>query len=850
MSQIQDVTQQLCETVGFVRTWQTHHRGKQNGVVPLASWSKKASLLHRAARRKPAIGIYGESQIGKSFLISSLATEGESILIRDPSGGTPEPPPIDFLASLNPQQGAESTGLITRFTSSKMIPIGSERRAFLAELLNYEDLILAMVHGVQHDVAPSASTREFEVEFAGRAKVVLDELRSAYREAPPELANIKVMESLSLAFNQVKDQLKYFGGFIRILDELKFDSIISMYQSSDRKPPDELLVKCISLLWGGDKSKPLLSLYTRLHQVLMSLEGSDVVEIPIESVLGRPGQESLLNVTVLQGLGGVSPLVPVFGRGHDPAFGGSKMQVPRAELAAVISEIVLPVWEPAEAESDSSSLISVGDIIDFPGSRAKGKETPIDLVKDDEAIKVYRRGKLMQIYRKLVIQDEIGVLCLGVTASGNTEASVPTQRAIELWLNQEIDGGVASPPLMAVFTKSDCLLVAVDSVARQDAVKAFVDTIGKLKMYSGEAYNWVDLWPGCEGSVAQCFDSTIFVFNALFCAKQGTKFRQDLDAFLQPTSSSQDLRRYCKCPESWIVGLAGTSQDGKHHGNIPALLEEARARLSRVNRVSMLTTKVDILLGEVKSKFKSRYRASTGVSPQERETWKREAADLRAALEGATRRRFSGSRSGLVQLQASAAITPAVVERAMAELKRANREDDVAVEVESVYEYVVKQWNRRLEQRVATESSKTIEKMFGQSAVHLRQLICSLPDQCERFKVSCMEVIEPRLAHVQGLRSEALYVAVAERWNSRMVDWGYPIEEDALVGGLAPQGDTSLHPGAWMLKHWASNVEKLLMEVNDPTGEPPSDNEVIGQILSSIESTRALVALVRQDAAK
>ena len=78
-----------------------------------------AEQLEYAARMKDncsktnSVGIFGESQAGKSFLVSTL--------ISDRSGGSPirtGGKTLDFLRDINPQgSGKESTGVVTRFSS-------------------------------------------------------------------------------------------------------------------------------------------------------------------------------------------------------------------------------------------------------------------------------------------------------------------------------------------------------------------------------------------------------------------------------------------------------------------------------------------------------------------------------------------------------------------------------------------------------------------------------------------------------------------------------------------------------------------------------------------------------------
>ena len=74
----------------------------------------KSRRLAKAASRPPAIGIFGISQAGKSFLVDSLS-KGENGRVESMFGNTR----LDFMKHVNPPGGGkEATGLVTRFTPS------------------------------------------------------------------------------------------------------------------------------------------------------------------------------------------------------------------------------------------------------------------------------------------------------------------------------------------------------------------------------------------------------------------------------------------------------------------------------------------------------------------------------------------------------------------------------------------------------------------------------------------------------------------------------------------------------------------------------------------------------------
>ena len=840
--------QKLKHAIARVREWRNFPKANSPESIPLAKWSKEAFLLARAVTRNPAMGVYGESQAGKSFLISSLATGGTTILVRDPS-----PTPIagrcwivnddagkgciDFLKHLNPQNDKESTGLITRFTSTPSEVFGLNKQAFVAELMNYEDLILAMVAGVEHDV--EAPKKEDDAAFRTSAEAVLKRLKESIGSATESPKNSNIMESVVIAWNRIKAD-GFLSRRIDVLEQLNFLVVVDEYARKAVRPSDELVVKCVSLLWGGEGSEVLCELFARLHRAILSLDGFDMAEISVQDVVlqtaadQRVTQTSMLNVSILESLGRSSNISVFCRMSDDPRANnptnGRGIDIGRAELAGLISEIVLPVHIPCGTDSEGL-LISHGDIVDFPGSRAKGQMTPLKFLDAALATTVFMRGKLMQIYRKLVDQNEIGALCLAVSSQGNTEAAQPTQIAVVSWLERQRKANVADPGLIAVITKSDVLLVPGESAERGDAVRVFENPMKKLSAYSPKEENWIERWPHKETEEHRRFSRTIFVFNPTI--GKGSKFREPLEQFLLAATECQSVRAHCRLPDPWLIGLGGRDHRGELHGNLPSLKAEVLDRLRQLDRVSILRNEMRKLLEEIKIPFASRFRPSTSTAEQWREVDRQAEAD-KQAIAIASGKSFRGAQNGMAELQQAYALDQGLVERAVGRLRKEVEAGSLEIDEDEVYRFVHEDWKRKLGRGMSVEATRSIERLFGSCSTSVQTTLGMLPE-CPRFRDPCKNILRDRLALIATPRQEAAFVAFTECWNSLMVDWGFAVEDDALEGGRAPFGDTTKHPGRWMLDHWAKNIVELQREQKDPKGEPPPDNDKIKAILDAID---------------
>ena len=98
--------------------WLAAHRpGAGNAAIQkqLRRHAVEATRLANAAERPMSVGVFGASQMGKSFLIGKLITPpGRDVKVIFGTG--PGAVRQDFLEQVNPAGGDETTGLVTRFT--------------------------------------------------------------------------------------------------------------------------------------------------------------------------------------------------------------------------------------------------------------------------------------------------------------------------------------------------------------------------------------------------------------------------------------------------------------------------------------------------------------------------------------------------------------------------------------------------------------------------------------------------------------------------------------------------------------------------------------------------------------
>ena len=113
----------------------------------MRSAARSFRKLSRAASRKMCVGVFGPSQAGKSYLISALARDRKGELSADFCGKA-----VDFIREINPEGGKESTGLVTRFTTTPPEGI-SERHPIRLRLFSEMDLVKVFANTSYSDLS-------------------------------------------------------------------------------------------------------------------------------------------------------------------------------------------------------------------------------------------------------------------------------------------------------------------------------------------------------------------------------------------------------------------------------------------------------------------------------------------------------------------------------------------------------------------------------------------------------------------------------------------------------------------------------------------------------------------------
>lgn len=420
-----------------------------------------ARRLQRAAKRPMCVGVFGESQSGKSYLISALARKKEmplTILF----GQEKE---IEFL-KMQPESGGENeaTGLVTRFTIHPYShPPG---HPVLIRLLSQTDLVKILANSYMLDFDVSEETAPEDT--------VLQEALKAARQA------VKVPASDALGADDIYLLQHYFETEFKgrattaALARTEFWA-----QLEDLAPtlPLEERVKLFEFLWG--RVRNFSTLYVTLCKTLESIGFVEEAYCTLDAVADK--KTSILDVNTLYDIEKKHGLLKPSGDQIDVVTAsGRQTRMFRAHLAAVISELILCMKQKPQDYFEAT------DLLDFPGLRSRlnlqmAPEAYLRQSGEQGLSELYRRGKVGYLFDRYCTEQELTSMLLCVQP-GNQNTRVLPHMALK-WIHathgkspEERDR--TETALFVVLTKFD---------------KHFSEAAGKVAEESNPAY-LTDLW--------------------------------------------------------------------------------------------------------------------------------------------------------------------------------------------------------------------------------------------------------------------------------------------------------------------------------------------------------------------
>lgn len=366
--------------------------GNKRLVKSLRTGIYQVHRLAAAAEAKMCVGVYGPSQAGKSYLVSALARKQGERLIAVLGGKE-----VDFIETINPEGGKESTGLVTRFTTDQVS--APAKFPIQIKLLSELDLIKLFVNSYVNDILQD---EDDELQrHQEQVQRVFAELDSMPRGVSP-LTVEDVYELEDYCNSRFSNNFR-----IQALKKMDF-----WPQAAELLPAlgDAGRLRLVQVLW--EELPSYSGLYASLVAELGRLGHVSQVFCSGEALFSNSGatwsrsDTSIINVATLDQLGRQdAKQVEVMVAGAAP----TTISVPN--LCALTSELVIPMRDRPHAIFDRA------DLLDFPGARSRKGHPKHDKALGQPSVQIdnFLRGKVAYLFDKYSTDLELTsmLLCIG-----------------------------------------------------------------------------------------------------------------------------------------------------------------------------------------------------------------------------------------------------------------------------------------------------------------------------------------------------------------------------------------------------------------------------------------------------
>lgn len=401
-------------------------------VKELVGSRRRLKRIYNAMSENPTIAAYGESQQGKSYIISSLLSAPKSpLMIADDNGNE-----IDFIENINMRSDKqESTGVVTRFTTSE-VRLDMSYPVKL-HLLTVADFITILADSYMNDITGYQPYSETDLKgFAER-----------FIEKYSDDADVQNY----FTEDEVADVEEYLMNHnTKMCSVYKNSGYFDVVSSIIKKVPESQWVTIFAPLWKEDV---ILSKFFEIYVVAVSkMQYAKDVYVSIKAVLNdfNDGGPTLMCVRALDGLKTLLEDGLTSGIQTEILLpSGQKIQINKSLLSAMTAEAVYKIdekvlkhnvtfttsgireSETATAQQNIEMLQSNGigdtftkeflrgvDLLDFPGARGRDMGyQPSEIL--NQIVTLLLRCKVSYLFNKYSEELKLSILMF-CHAQGNT----------------------------------------------------------------------------------------------------------------------------------------------------------------------------------------------------------------------------------------------------------------------------------------------------------------------------------------------------------------------------------------------------------------------------------------------
>ena len=588
---IDNVNAQISSINRFIEWADAHlqQSRREETFKNLVNIRRKLKRLRFSLESNPAIAAFGESQKGKSYVISSLlARKGQQFMVKDPNTGEE----YNFVEQLNPiTRDTEATGVATRFTCSYEVP--DKQYPILVKMLSIADTLQILCDTAYNDVKTHSIIDQEDIDEYMTA------LERRYK-GTPKVQNFLDEDDIMNIREYVEEHI---GGAKakELLDSCFFDVLARIIPHVQPRDWAQIMSK----LWYDNSN--ITRLFSGLLRGYETLNFSQKVYIPISALQNTT--TTLMSSLCLQK---TNVDMPITGN-SDPNMGTDIMTdektvvrgFAKSILSALTAEVVFQIPQETIKEELSyhidgiteetirQRLLSKGwnkkvnkdflntvDIFDFPGARA-ALELNEEQISVELNNKMILRGKVRYLFNKYSDERLINVLMLCHDHMQNGPTVMPG--LIEQWVKQNVgatprqrtaflDKSIVSP-LFVIATKFNIdMSHSVQSGGDSQIDKRWEDRYRKVlydQVLQANSLDWFNNWTERGG-----FHNTYLLRDYKWSGANGNRLFDGFETKGRETSEI-DAEFHSKLRHSFVA-----SADVKRFFDDPELAWDAAATMN------------------------------------------------------------------------------------------------------------------------------------------------------------------------------------------------------------------------------------------------------------------------------
>lgn len=436
-------------------------------ILKLKKHRRDNRRYRNAIEKRPVACLFGESQVGKSYAVTNIATTEDrtTFYVKNPETNAY----INFLQEINPEgQGREATGVVTRFTVENSWQKGLP--PFKLKLLSQTDVVKIIANSYFSDFQG--------INFSVNRDNLLEKIAEFKLNLRKEKTDTVFSEDNIYELKEYLEQRFPDKSIISDLRQMEYwDEIVPIMSHLSCENRCELL----KVLWG--EIEYFSELFLHLSNTLDSIQNENVVYVGQEVI--APKSASIVDVQRLNDIYNDGDKIIV----NVVSEKGVSYKVNRGVLSAITLELVLLLPEYLK-ERENRKFLNHIDILDFPGARSRKKVEYDAFLQNSDELKteMFLRGKVAYLFEKYSYEIEISSLlfCMHDIKSevtdlphflygwirSNMGASAELRAKFLNEIGPLIDSGsVQINPLFVILTKYNNNLVWQDHTDRME-VKA------------------------------------------------------------------------------------------------------------------------------------------------------------------------------------------------------------------------------------------------------------------------------------------------------------------------------------------------------------------------------------------